>query len=177
MLYPVEVEEPDLVTTPEIKEVHKVVDEIPDDVVDKVTELIDDPVVKDAIEDPTKLPPVKPPKDPKVPSKQTGLTWPQATTMAGAFGVPQLANVFYYGKDFGSKKQKVSKSGKLQQEEYKALSVTKAGAEGEKIENEELAQKDKTDENGVDELLTKILGESENAATPEEIEQIVRQGA
>ena len=97
--------------------------------------------------------------------------------MAGTFGVPQLANVFYYGKDFGSKKQKISKKGKLEQEEYKALSVTKAGAEGEKIEEEELARKDKTDENDVEELLKKIEGSSDNAATPEEIEQIVRQGA
>ena len=99
--------------------------------------------------------------------------------MASGFGAPQLANVFYYGKDFGSKKQKVSKSGKLEQEDYKALSVTKAGAEGEKIENEELALKNKTDENGVDveELLSKIEGQSDDAATPEEIEQIVRQGA
>lgn len=85
--------------------------------------------------------------------------------------------MFYYGKDFGSKKQKVSKSGKLEQQEYKALSVTKAGAEGEKIEEEELARKDKTDENDVEELLKKIEGSSDNAATPEEIEEIIRQGA
>ena len=104
------------------------------------------------------------------------MTWPQATAMAGSFGVPQLANVFYYGKDFGSKKQKVSKKGELQQEEYRALSVTKAGAEGEQIE-EELAAKGKNDENDVEELLKKIEGSSSDAATPEEIEQIVRQGA
>jgi hypothetical protein len=91
--------------------------------------------------------------------------------------VPQLANVFYYGKDFGSKKQKVSKTGELQQQEYKALSVTKAGAEGERIEEEELARKSKNDENDVEELLKKIKGSSSDAATPEEIEQIVRQGA
>jgi hypothetical protein len=163
---------------PNVEEVHKVVDEIPDDVVDKVTELIDDPVIKDAIEDPSKLPPPKPPKKPTVPSKQTGLTWPQATTMASAFGVPQLANVFYYGKDFGSKKQKVSKSGKLDQDEYRALSVTQAGAEGEKAAEEQaLAESKKTSENDVEELLGKIMGDSEDAATPEEIEQIVRQGA
>ena len=136
-----------------------------------------DPIVDKIINDPTKQPPPKPPKDPKKPSKQTGLTWPQATALASSFGTPQLANVFYYGKDFGSKKQKVSKSGKLEQEEYKALSVTKAGAEGEKIEEEELARKDKTDENDVEELLKKIEGSSDNAATPEEIAEIIRQGA
>ena len=57
------------------------------------------------------------------------------------------------------------------------MSVTKAGAEGEKIEEEELARKDKTDENDVDELLNKIIGESDNVATPEELEEIIRQGA
>jgi alkylhydroperoxidase/carboxymuconolactone decarboxylase family protein YurZ len=94
-----------------------------------------------------------------------------------AAGIPQLANVFYYGKEFGSKKQKVTKEGELEQEEYKALSVTKAGAEGEKIEEEALAQKGKTDENDVEELLKKIEGSSDNAATPEEIAEIIRQGA
>ena len=134
-----------------------------------------DPIIDKIIADPTKAEPPKPPKNPKIPSKATGLTWPQATAMAGSFGVPQLANVFYYGKDFGSKKQKVGKKGELQQEEYRALSVTKAGAEGEKIE-EELAAKGKTDENDVEELLKKIEGSSSDAATPEEIEQIVMQG-
>ena len=144
--------------------------------VDKVTTLLDDPVIDKIISDPPKDPP-KPPKDPKKPSKQTGLTWPQATALASSFGTAQLANVFYYGKDFGSKKQKVSKSGKLDQEEYRALSVTKAGAEGEKIEEEALARKDKTDENDVEELLKQIEGSSDNAATPEEIAEIIRQGA
>jgi hypothetical protein len=137
---------------------------------------LDDPVITKIIADPTKSPPPKPPKAPKVPSPTTGVTWPQATALAGAFGVPQLANVFYYGKDFGSKKQKVGKKGELQQEEYRALSVTKAGAEGERIE-EELAAKGKTDENDIEELLAKIDGESNDTMTPEEIEQIVRQGA
>jgi hypothetical protein len=97
--------------------------------------------------------------------------------MASTFGAPQLANVFYYGKDFGSKKQKIGKKGQLEQEEYRSLSVTKAGAEGEKLEEEALARKDKTDENDVEELLKKIEGSSDNAATPEEIAEIIRQGA
>jgi hypothetical protein len=87
-----------------------------------------------------------------------------------------LANVFYYGKDFSSQKQKVDKQGRLIQEDYKELSVTKAGAEGERDE-EELARKDKTDENDVEEMLTKLLGESDNATTQEELEEILRQGA
>ena len=101
----------------------------------------------------------------------------QARAAALAFSPSQPADTFYYGKDFGSKKQKVGKKGKLKQEEYRALSVTKAGAEGEKIEEEALAQKDKTDENDVEELLKNIEGSSDNAMTPEELEEIIRQGA
>jgi hypothetical protein len=41
-------------------------------------------------------------------------------------GMPQLANVFYYGKEFGSKKQKLTKKGTVKEEEYKALSVSTA---------------------------------------------------
>jgi hypothetical protein len=58
--------------------------------------------------------------------------------MAAAVGRPELAPVFYYGKDFGSKKQKI-RGGKLVQEKYKELSVTKAGALGEQIEEQEIA--------------------------------------
>ena len=153
------------------------IDELDDSTIDKIVPILGDPIIDKIIADPTKSSPPKPPKDPKKPSPVTGVTWPQATALASSFGVPQLANVFYYGKDFGSKKQKVTKKGELQQEEYRALSVTKAGAEGEKIEEEQLARKSKTDENDVEELLKKIEGSSSNAATPEEIEQVVRQGA
>ena len=102
----------------------------------------------------------------------------QATTMAASFGVPALANVFYYGKEFGSKKQKVSKTGKLEQEDYHALSVTRAGAEGEQQEEAlALAQEKKSNENEIQDMLNKIMSRGNNAATSEELEQIVRQGA
>jgi U3 small nucleolar RNA-associated protein 14 len=98
--------------------------------------------------------------------------------VAASFGVPALANVFYYGKEFGSKKQKVSKTGKLEQEEYRALSVTRSGAEGEQQEEAlALAQEEKTNENEIQDMLDKIMSRGDNAATFEELEQIVRQGA
>jgi len=47
--------------------------------------------------------------------------------MAAAIGKPELANVFYYGKEFVAKKRKPGEKG-----QYKQLSVTKAGAQNAK---------------------------------------------
>jgi len=66
-----------------------------------------------------------------------------------------LANVFYYGKEFGSKKQKLTKEGKLEEEEYQPLSVTQAGAEPEQIA-EQIEGKKKTEDNIVDQVLKTI---------------------
>lgn len=77
-----------------------------------------------------------------------------AQAVAAAFGMPQLANVFYYGKEFGSKKQKLTKEGKLE-EEYKPLSVTQAGAEPEQIAEQIEATK-KTEDNIVNQVLNTI---------------------
>jgi hypothetical protein len=55
--------------------------------------------------------------------------------MAAAIGKPELANVFYYGKEFVAKKRKPGEKG-----QYKQLSVTKAGALGEQIEEQQIAQ-------------------------------------
>jgi hypothetical protein len=73
--------------------------------------------------------------------------------MAAAVGRPELAPVFYYGKDFGSKKQKI-RGGKLVQEKYKELSVTKAGALGEQIEEQEIAAQAEKRENVKDSQAT-----------------------
>ena len=78
---------------------------------------------------------------------------PQAQQAAAALGVPALANVFYYGKEFGSKKQKLTKKGTLEEEEYKPLSVTKAGAVGEMLEEQEIAAREKSKENPLEQLL------------------------
>jgi hypothetical protein len=153
--------------------VNTILDGLKDDVVDKVITLINDPIIDKIISDPTKQPPPKPPKNPKVPSKQTGLTWPQATEMAGSFGVPQLANVFYYGKDFGGKKQKVDPTGELMMPPYHEISVTKAGAEPEP-EAIPVAQEAKADENDISALLQQIMSSGDNNTTQEELMQIIQ---
>ena len=75
---------------------------------------------------------------------------------------------------FEAKQKKIDKANKSLE---KYLRKQKEKLYSEKIEEEELARKDKTDENDVDELLNKIIGESDNVATPEELEEIIRQGA
>ena len=42
--------------------------------------------------------------------------------MAAAFGVPNLSNVFYYGKDFSSFEEETDEEGKLKKKKYKPLS-------------------------------------------------------
>ncbi len=67
-------------------------------------------------------------------------------------GVPALANVFYYGKEFGSKKQRLTKKGTVAEEEFRPLSVTKAGAVGEMLEEQEIAAREKSKENDLDQM-------------------------
>lgn len=98
---------------------------------------------------------------------------PQAQAIAATFGLPQLANVFYYGKDFGSKKQKL-KDGEVEEEEYKPLSVTKAGAAGEALEEAEIAEAKKTKENDVNGLIEQILGKSQDSVSLDELLNIVK---
>jgi len=93
-----------------------------------------------------------------------------AQAIAASFGMPQLANVFYYGKEFGSKKQKLTKEGKLEEEEYKPLSVTQAGAEPEQIAEQIEASK-KREENPVDQVLRAIDDET---VSFDELIQILR---
>lgn len=91
-----------------------------------------------------------------------------------AFGIPQLANVFYYGKDFESKKQKLDKEGKLIDEEYEPLSVTDFGPEL-KDQLEDIAEGGKTKDNNVLSLLEQILGKGNgDAASEDELRNIVK---
>jgi hypothetical protein len=81
--------------------------------------------------------------------------------------------VFYYGKDFDSKKQKLDKEGRLVDEDYKPLSVTDFGPElSDQLED--VAEGKKTEDNTVVDLLTKILGGGDNAATEDELQRIVK---
>jgi len=93
--------------------------------------------------------------------------------MAAAFGMPQLANVFFHGKVMGTQKQKLDEEGNVIDEEYDALSVVKAGAEGEE-ESQEVAEGSKTKDNTIVALLEQILGKSNDAATEDELRDIVK---
>ena len=99
---------------------------------------------------------------------------PQAQNIAATFGIPALANVFYYGKDFGSKKQKLDKKGEVQEEEYRPLSVTKAGAQGEMMED--IAQEQKNKENNTNDALDLVLGKSSDAMSIDDLLNIVKGG-
>jgi hypothetical protein len=99
---------------------------------------------------------------------------PQAENIAAAFGIPALANVFYYGKEFGSKKQKLTKKGEVDEEEYRPLSVTKAGAEGELLED--IAQEQKNKENNANDALDLVLGKSEDSMSIDDLLNIVKGG-
>jgi hypothetical protein len=99
---------------------------------------------------------------------------PQAENIAAAFGIPALANVFYYGKDFGSKKQKLTKEGEVAEEEYRPLSVTKAGAEGEMLED--IAEEQKNKENNANDALDLVLGKSGESMSIDDLLNIVKGG-
>jgi hypothetical protein len=107
---------------------------------------------------------------PTVKSTVSGYTMPQAQNIAAAFGMPALANVFYYGKDFSSKKQKLDKKGEIEEEEYRPLSVTIPGAMGELVEEQ------KTKENNADDALDLILGKSNDSMSVDELLNIVKGG-
>lgn len=91
--------------------------------------------------------------------------------MAAAIGRPELANVFYYGKEFGAKKQKL-KGGKPDQEAYKQLSVTKAGALGEQIEEQQIAEERKKQENPLEQL----LAQSDEGTSIDDLLNIIGRG-
>lgn len=97
---------------------------------------------------------------------------PQAQATAAALGIPALANVFYYGKEFGSKKQKLTKKGELVNEKYRPLSVTSPGAEGELLED--IAEEKKNKENNANDALDLILGESSESMSIDDLLNIVK---
>ena len=97
---------------------------------------------------------------------------PQAQQAAASLGVPQLANVFYYGKEFGSKKQRLTKEGTVAEEEFRPLSVTKAGAVGEMLEEQEIAAREKSEENA----LAQLLAQQEPGTSLEDLLNIIGRG-
>jgi hypothetical protein len=106
----------------------------------------------------TTTPPTTTAKPPVVTTKPVaqdlGLNFPQIQQALAAAGIPNLANVFYYGKDFTSKKQKINEKGELELDEYKPLSVVKSGPE-----LEQLAEEAKSNENVALKVADKLMGE------------------
>lgn len=99
---------------------------------------------------------------------------PQAQAAAIALGIPQLANVFYYGKDFSSKKQKLNEKGELIEEKYRPLSVSNPGAEGELLED--IAEEKKNKENNANDAIDLVLGKSGESMSFDDLINIVKGG-
>jgi hypothetical protein len=91
----------------------------------------------------------------KVSGQNLGLNFPQVQRALAAAGIPQLANVFYYGKDFSSKKQKVNEKGELVEDLYEPLDVVKPG-----VEPKQLAEELKNEQNAALDVADKLMGEN-----------------
>ena len=128
-----------------------------------VAPVVSTPVVTPAVTTPaTKAP------TPKTPS--TPATGAPAPTSGGGVAdptPPPLANVFYYGKEFGTQKQQVGPGGRLQQAPYQALSVSAPGAEAP------VAQQARTEENDTEAMLQKILSQKEDTVTMDELMRLL----
>ena len=90
--------------------------------------------------------------------------------------MPELANVFYYGKDFGSKKQRLTEEGTVEEEEYRPLSVTKPGAVGELLEEQEVAAQEESKENRPQDPLAQLLAQSEPGTSIEDLLKLIGVG-
>jgi hypothetical protein len=95
------------------------------------------------------------------------------TTGGAVSEVAPLANVFYYGKDFGGQKQQLSPTGELLMTPYQELSVTKAGAEAPP-QPIPVAQQPKGGENDISALLQQIFSSGDNNMTQDELMQIIQ---
>jgi hypothetical protein len=96
-----------------------------------------------------------------------------STGGGGSAEAAPLANVFYYGKDFGGQRQQVDQAGNLMMAPYQELSVTKAGAEAP-VQAMPVAQAPKEDENDISALIQQIMAASGNNMTQDELMQIIQ---
>lgn len=103
---------------------------------------------------------------------------------ASILGKPELADVFYYGKEFGSKKQKLTREGRVKKEEYKPLSVTQPGVEPEQLLEAlvpDVAEREESEENAPTEAaaggyLNYLLRQADAPMTEQELLDIIRKG-
>ncbi len=89
--------------------------------------------------------------------------------------MPALANVFYYGKEFGSQKQELTKEGAVSGKRYRPLSVTKAGALGEMLEEQEIAEQAETGENAED-YIKQLLDQQDAGMPLDELLKLIQRG-
>ena len=125
---------------------------------------------------PVVTPPTVTPTTPttKTPTKKTATTPIQMPTTGGSVSeVAPLANVFYYGKDFGGQKQQLSPTGELMITPYQELSVTRPGAEAPP-QPIPVAQAPKESENDISALLQQIFSSGGNDMTQEDLMQIIQ---
>ena len=87
--------------------------------------------------------------------------------------IPELAKVFYFGKNFGGQQQQLSPEGELLTTPYNQLSVTQAGAEPipQPIS---VAQDAKGGENDISALLQQIMSSGDPNMTQEELMQLIQ---
>jgi hypothetical protein len=110
----------------------------------------------------------------KTPTKKTSQPTQMPTTEGGGTAMPApLANVFYYGKDFGGQRQQVAPTGDVMMSPYHELSVTKAGAEPAPTPMP-VAQAPKESENDISALLQQIMSSGDRNMTQEELMQIIQ---
>ena len=88
-------------------------------------------------------------------------------------GIPALAEMFYYGKDFSSRKKKVGAKGELKDQKYHELSVTIPHALGEIVKYPEKDENTDAKSTADLELDSLLGGKDENPMTDEELQKIV----
>jgi hypothetical protein len=131
----------------------------------------------------TPIPPVATPKVPTPPKASTpSKTTPAASAPSLPFIyqepvnqniIPELAKVFYFGKNFGGQQQKLSPEGELLTTPYNQLSVTQAGAEP-MPQPIPVAQDAKGGENDISALLQQIMSSGDPNMTQEELMQLIQ---
>lgn len=130
-----------------------------------VDTVVDTPVISEVVSTPTTPTPSTPTK-PTTPTK-TSTPTPSVGGGGGGSESAPLANVFYYGKDFGTQKQQVGQGGRLMQAPYQELSVSRPGAEAP------VAQQARTEENDAQAMLQKILSQQDDNVTMDELMRLL----
>jgi hypothetical protein len=143
------------------------------DPITQVSQTTTQPVVQTPTKtEPTKTEPAKATPVKVTPTKAAAPTsstpYPTETPAAPKWVTPELANVFYYGKDFGSKKQKINEEGELELPEYTSIGEPVYAAGGGVV-NEQ-----KNRENNVIDALDLIMGQSSNSMSLDDLLNIVK---